>query len=160
MEKPVVTLREVRDEDLPVFFAQQLDPMANWMAAFTSENPSDREAFDAHWIKIRGRDTIQNRTILADREVAGYLASFLREDLREVSYWLGKDYWGRGIATEALRLFLEEWTERPIYARAAADNAASLRVLEKCGFVIIAEEHGFAAARGQEIKEYLLARTV
>jgi RimJ/RimL family protein N-acetyltransferase len=73
-----------------------------------------------------------------------------------VSYWLGKEYWGKGIATEALGLFLGIIEERPLYARAAKDNAASIRVLEKCGFVISGCERGFANARGEEIDEVVL----
>jgi len=158
VRKQIIQLRAVRDEDLPVFFEQQLDPDANRMAGFTAEDPSDRDSFDTHWAKIRSRDTIVLRTILLDGAVAGYISSFLRDDLREVSYWIGRDYWGQGVATAALHLFLREDMQRPLYARSAADHAASLRVLEKCGFAIVAEERGYAAARGEEIAEYVLKR--
>jgi uncharacterized protein YbjT (DUF2867 family) len=76
----------------------------------------------------------------------------------EVSYWLGKEYWGKGIATRALSGFLAHVNaKRPIYARAASDNVASLRVLEKCGFTITGQDRGFANARGQEVSEFLLS---
>jgi RimJ/RimL family protein N-acetyltransferase len=149
-------LRAVEDDDLPVFFAQQLDPEANHMAAFTTKDPGDRVAFDAHWRRIRGDANIINKTILVDGEVAGYLATFEQFGEREVSYWLGRQYWGKGIATRALAAFLAELPMRPLYARAVKDNIASIRVLQKCGFVITGEDKGFANARGEEVEEYIL----
>ncbi len=151
-----IVLRDVTDDDLPIFFEQQLDPDANYMAAFTSKDPTDRYAFMAHWARIRADETIINRTILCDGQVAGSVASFRDFGELEVTYWLGKDFWGRGIATRALAMFLEYQTTRPIYARAAKDNTASLRVLQKCGFVITGEDSGYANARGEVIEEYML----
>ena len=144
------------DDDLPIFFVQQLDPDANYMAAFTAPDPTDRAAFAAHWAKIRGDDSIVLRTIVCDGQVAGYVASFVAWGERQVSYWLGKEYWGRGIATTGLRLFLCELKSRPLAARAAKDNLASIRVLEKCGFTITGHDRGVAEARGMEIDEVLL----
>ncbi len=151
-----VRLRAVIDADLPIFFIQEQDPDANYMAAFTAPDPTDRAAFDAHWRKIRGDATILLRTILADGQVAGNIASFERWGAREVSYWLGREFWGRGIATAALTLFLAELTIRPLTARAAHDNLASIRVLEKCGFTVTGRDKGFADARGAEIEEVIL----
>jgi len=151
-----VRLREATEEDLPIFFTQQLDPVANAMAAFTAKDPADRDAFTTHWTKIRGDDTVTIRTILFDGDVAGYVASFERFGEPEVSYWLGKEYWGQGIATRALAAFLGQIKTRPLYARAAKDNSASLRVLEKCGFTICGEDRGFSNARGEEVEEYIL----
>jgi RimJ/RimL family protein N-acetyltransferase len=151
-----IVLRDVTDDDLPIFFEQQLDPDANYMAAFTSKDPTDRDAFTAHWARIRADETIINRTVVCDGQVAGSVASFEDFGQLEVTYWLGREFWGRGIATRALTAFLEYQTTRPIYARAAKDNSASLRVLQKCGFVITGEDKGYANARGQVIEEYLL----
>jgi len=151
-----VILREVRDDDLPVFFDNQRDPEALQMAAFTSKDPADRTAFDAHWARIRTKDDILIRTIVVDGRVAGSVLSYVMEGEPEVSYWLGREFWGRGIATVALAEFLKLQTARPIFARAAKDNAGSLRVLEKCGFEIIGDDKGFAEARGREIEEFLL----
>jgi RimJ/RimL family protein N-acetyltransferase len=154
-----VVLRDVEDSDLPIFFEQQLDADANWMAAFTAKDPADRDAFMAHWARIRGDDTNSIQTILYDGRVAGSVSSYQEEPGKpEVTYWLGKAFWGQGIATRALAAFLERMTARPVYARAAKDNAGSLRVLEKCGFTITGEGKGFANARGAEIEEYLLRR--
>ena len=152
-----VVLREVQSEDLPLFFEYQLDPDANHMAAFTAKDPTDQRAFMAHWTRILGDATTTNRTILCEGQVAGSVASYEETAGHpEVTYWLGKPYWGKGIATAALRAFLAQVTVRPIYARVAKDNHASLRVLEKCGFTIIGADQGFANARGQEIAEWLL----
>jgi RimJ/RimL family protein N-acetyltransferase len=155
-----IQLREVIDDDLPIFFEQQLDPAANYMAAFTAKDPTDREAFMAHWARILGDEANINRTILYNGQVAGHVASFEQFGEREVTYWIGKAYWGRGIATDALAELLEEVKIRPVYARAVKDNIASLRVLEKCGFAIVGEDKGFANARGEEVEEYILLLAV
>ena len=150
-------LRNVVNEDLPIFFEYQLDQGANYMAAFTARDPTDQEAFLAHWHRILADKTNIIQTILFNRQVAGSVSSYEEEGKPEVTYWLGKDYWGKGIATWALKEFLAQKNQiRPIYARVAKDNIGSRRVLEKCGFKIIGESKGFANARGQEIEEFLL----
>lgn len=151
-----VRLREIQNADLPIFFEQQLDRQAIKQAAFTSEDPADRAAFDAHWARIRADDQILLRTILLGDQVAGYLASFERFGTREISYWLGRPFWGCGVATSAVQAFLQIITLRPLYARAASDNLASLRVLEKNGFRILRHEVAFAAGRGKQIEEAIL----
>ena len=150
-------LRNVENDDMPVFFEHQLDPEANYMAAFTAKDPTSREAFMAHWQRILADKTVILQTILCDGQVAGSVSSYEEEGRPEVTYWLGKEYWGKGIATWALTEFLTKHnTTRPIYARVAKDNPGSRRVLEKCGFKMIGESKGFANARGQEIEELLL----
>ncbi len=151
-----VLLRDVIEDDLPTFFEQQLDPTANHMAAFTTKDPSDRDAFAAHWTRILADDTITIKTILFDGRVAGHVAQFERLGKPEVTYWIGREYWGKGVATRALSEFLVDVKARPLYARAAKDNVASIRVLEKCGFTITDYERGFANARGEEIEEAIL----
>ena len=150
-------LRNVVNDDLLIFFEYQLDPEANYMAAFTARDPTDQEAFLAHWHRILADETTINQTILFNGHVAGSVSSYEEEGKPEVTYWLGKEYWGKGIATWALKEFLAQKNQiRPIYARVAKDNLGSRRVLEKCGFKIIGESEGFANARGQEIEELLL----
>ena len=150
-------LRNVVNDDLPLFFEYQLDPEANSMAAFTAKDPTNQAAFMAHWRRILADETTINQTILFDGQVAGSVSSYEEEGKPEVTYWLGKEYWGKGIATWALKEFLAHHNPtRPIYARVAKDNLGSRRVLEKCGFRIIGESKGFANARGQEIEELLL----
>ena len=152
-----LVLRNVVNDDLPIFFEYQLDQEANYMAAFTAKDPTNQEAFMAHWHRILADKTNIIQTILFNGQVAGSVSSYEEEGKPEVTYWLGKKYWGQGIATWALKEFLAQKNQiRPIYARVAKDNLGSRRVLEKCGFKIIGESKGFANARGQEIEELLL----
>jgi RimJ/RimL family protein N-acetyltransferase len=153
---PRIELRPFQPTDLPFFFEHQLDPGAQHMVAFLARDPSDRAAYDAHLARISRDPNVVNRTILADGEVAGYVAKFEREGHAEVCYYLGRPYWGRGIATRALAMLLEEVSVRPLRAGVAHDNVGSLRVLEKCGFRVCGRERGFAAARGEEIEEIVL----
>ena len=149
-------LREVRDEDLSVLFDQWADPVAAHMAAFTAPDHMDRDAFERRWSRLRADETVINRVIVVDGEVAGTIASWGDPDERKVTYWIGRSYWGKGIATCALNAFLAFDTSRPLHARVAYDNAASHRVLEKCGFRVIASERSFAEARSGEIEEFVL----
>ena len=152
-----LSLRDVTEADLPIFFAHQLDPDAQAMAAFTARDPTDRDAFTMHWQRILADPVNIIRTIVVDGEVAGSVSSYQDAGRPEVTYWLGREYWGRGLATRALAECLAHVDPtRPIYARAARDNLGSLRVLEKCGFRIIGEDRGFANARGTEVEELLL----
>ncbi len=153
---PGLSLREVEDGDLAIFFEHQLDAVANRMAAFTRKDPSDRAAFEKHWARIRSAPEITIRTILFDGVVAGHVATFVMVGEREVTYWITRKLWGKGIATAAVKMFLGEITERPLFARAAADNAGSIRVLGKCGFVKCGAERSFANARGIEIEEVVM----
>jgi RimJ/RimL family protein N-acetyltransferase len=147
----------MRADDLPIFFAYQLDPDAQAMAAFVSKDPANREAYMAHLHQILADPTTINRTIVVAGQVAGSVSSYYDAGHPEVTYWLGKHYWGKDLATRALSEFLAYHNPtRPIHARAAKDNIGSLRVLEKCGFRIIGEDRGFANARGKEIEEFLL----
>lgn len=155
----LVTLREVTEKDLQTIFEQQLDTEANFMAAFTCKDPTDRVAFDAHWAKIFANDEITKRVVISDGVLVGNVASYMSGDHREVCYWIGKEFWGRGFATEALRQLLELVDTRPIYSWVAKDNAGSLRVLQKSGFEIIEESKGFANARQCEVEEYHLRLT-
>src|SRR5262245_17084043 len=150
-----VLLRDVTEGDLPIFFEQQRDPAANRMAAFTAKDPADRAAFMAKWAKILADDSITKRPILFGEQVAGNIGAFVApwSGQLEVTYWIGREFWGKGIATKALVVFLGAVKDRPLYARAAKDNIASLRVLEKCGFTIVGYERGFANARGEEVEQ-------
>jgi RimJ/RimL family protein N-acetyltransferase len=150
------TLREVRDEDLAVLFEQWADPVAAHMAAFTPPDHMDRDAFERRWARIRADETKVARVIVVDGEVAGSISSWGEPDEREVTYWIGRSYWGKGIATEALSAFLAVDPSRPLHARVAYDNVASRRVLEKCGFRLVGTERGFAQARSGEIEEFVL----
>lgn len=150
-----VSLRDITAADLPLFFEHQLDAEANYMAAFTAPDPTDREAFMARWARILSDDSIINRAIVVDDQVAGHIAHFEQFGQPSVSYWVGRAFWGRGVATRALSQFLQVVTVRPLYARAARDNRASVRVLEKCGFRVVGEDSGFSEARGEDVEELI-----
>jgi len=163
MEKTIprrieVSLRDVAETDLPIFFDFQRDSAANYMAAFTTRDPTDKEAFAAHWNRILNDDTVLVKTIVFDGHVVGSVATFVDKEFGkpEVTYWIGKEYWGMGLATYALTRFLRDMAVRPIYGRAAKDNVASIRVLEKCGFRMFGQSKGFANARGAVVEEVIL----
>ena len=148
-----VRLRDVTEADLPIFFEHQLDPEATRMAAFPAR---DRDAFMAHWAKILADESVGKQTIVVDGQVAGNIGSWGALGERDIGYWIGRQYWGRGVATRALAAFLSYETARPLYAHVAKHNIGSLRVLEKCGFVMCGEEHGIPDAGGDEVEEFIL----
>lgn len=148
-----IRLRAVLATDLPIFFAQQLVPEATQMADFP---PRNKDAFMAHWAKIMTDDSVLIQTILFNGDVAGNLVCFEQLGEREVGYWLGKEYWGKGIATQALKEFLKHIDTRPLYAHVAKHNIASRRVLEKCGFTVSGEDSFFSKALGKHVEEYIL----
>lgn len=126
------------------------------MAAFTAKNPADRGVFNHHWQNILNDPQITVRTILNDGAVVGSILAYRNDETPEISYWIDKSRWGQGITTAAVGLFLEEFTDRPIRARAVVDNVNSIRILERYGFEHIGEVQGFANARGAVVKELVL----
>ena len=151
-----VRLRPVIPADLPIFFEHQRDPSANHMAAFGAADPQDRAAFMARWDKILKTTGVLTRTVVVAGDVAGHISNFEMFGAPNITYWIGKPWWGQGVATGALRAFLEEFATRPAQARVAKDNIASLKVLQHAGFVIRGQDRAFAPARGQEVEEYVL----
>jgi RimJ/RimL family protein N-acetyltransferase len=151
-----VTLRDVRDEDLPLLFEQWADPVAAHMAAFTGPDHMDRAAFERRWERLRTDEAVLAKVVVADGEVVGTIGSWGDAGERELTYWIGRSFWGRGIATAAVEALLALDRSRPFHARVAAHNGASRRVLEKCGFRVVGTDRGFAGARSAEIEEYVL----
>src|SRR5215207_6997036 len=143
-----IRLRDVIEDDLPIFFGHQIQADAVEMAAHL---PRDQESFQAHWIEILAKESVITKTILFDELVAGYILSFVYIGQREVGYWIGKEYWGQGIATRALSEFLDQVPLRPLRALVAKHNRGSLRVLEKCGFRIVGEEKEFSKVGGNAV---------
>jgi RimJ/RimL family protein N-acetyltransferase len=148
---PEVCLREVRVSDLPILFEHQLNPEAARMAAFPSRN---RDAFMAHWTKIMASPTGTLRTVLFGENVAGHIGAWTDGPDRLVGYWIGRELWGRGIATAALSQFLHCETTRPLTARVAKHNAPSIRVLQKAGFTLAGEE-AFPLSSGEKFEELI-----
>ncbi|GGR35937.1 N-acetyltransferase [Streptomyces griseomycini] len=146
-----ISLRELQDGDLPVFWQQLTDPELRQMAVVTRKYHYDRGHFDQHWAKVRSNPSVILRTVLADGVVAGHAAVFGPPQEREVTYVIGRAHWGRGIATAALAELIGLESVRPLHADAAADNAGSIRVPEKCGFVVTGKSRCYAQARDEEI---------
>jgi RimJ/RimL family protein N-acetyltransferase len=147
-----VQLQDVTADDLPIFFEHQLDPEATQMAAFPSR---DRDNFMAHWAKILRDETVRVKTILCETRVAGNIVCWQQADRLLIGYWLGREYWGRGIATQALSEFVQQMATRPLYAYVALHNLASQRVLEKCGFRRVVDDAPVTDTSSEEVEELL-----
>jgi RimJ/RimL family protein N-acetyltransferase len=145
-------LREVRESDLADFFEHQREPEATEMALFPAR---DREAFDAHWRRILKDDTLVKRTIVDDGRVAGNVLCWEQDGKHLVGYWVGKEFWGRGLATRALAAFVEVVPARPLHAWVATTNVGSIRVLEKCGFVRAGSRAEHDEKLGRRVEELL-----
>jgi RimJ/RimL family protein N-acetyltransferase len=151
-----IVLREIEDRDLSVLFEHSRDRDAIRMAAFTSPEADGRTTVERRWARLRGDSSTTNKVVEIDGRVVGHIASFELEGQREITYWIGREDWGRGIATRALQEFLQLEATRPLYARAASDNVASIRVLTKCGFLVVGEGRAFAHGRDEETDEFVL----
>ena len=152
MSEPV--FREMRESDLPVLFEIQCDAEGQKMAAFTS-TANDREAYLDKHRRLLADDRLVRVVVELDGEIVGSAAAFPLGEEIDVTYWIRREFWGRGLAGAALAAVLEQVAVRPVFASAAYDNAASMRVLEKNGFKRVGEERGFAEARGEEIGEVM-----
>ena len=150
-----LVLRRTEIADLESLFTFQLDREATHLAAFTSKDPTDKTAYLQKYTKLLNDPTINNQTIIVDNIIAGSVAKFELEGQAEVTYWIDKQFWGKGLATKALKEFLKNEKTRPIFGRVAFDNFGSQKVLEKCSFVKIGTDKGFANARQSEIEEFI-----
>ncbi len=150
---PSITLRAVTPTDLPIFFDFECEPSGNAMAV---ANPRSHEEFLQHWQRVLHDSNVVARTIECDGNVAGSISSFPLDGRPSVGYWLGERYWGRGIASTALGLLLDEVEARPLWARVATTNAASVRVLEKAGFIVHDTMMSEATLRFPACKEFLM----
>lgn len=150
-----IQFRPTELPDLEVFFHFQLDSKANYLAAFTAKDPTNKPAYLEKYAKHLADPSINMLTILVNNTIVGSIAKFVLEGDAEITYWIDRDYWGKGIATAALLYLLSIETTRPIFGRVAFDNIGSRRVLEKCGFNMIGTDKGFANARQAEIEELI-----
>ena len=141
--------------DLEFFFRFQLNEEAIFLAAFTSKDPTDKPAYLEKYAKHMADPGINMQTILIGETIIGSIAKFIMHGDAEITYWLDRQHWGKGYATEALRRLLAIETTRPVFGRVAFDNVGSRRVLEKCGFSMIGTDRGFANARQAEIEELI-----
>lgn len=152
-----IELRELGDDDLDAIFEMMRDPEGIALAAFTADDPDDREAFDAWIDRKRAAPEIVYLVVTENGGFAGSIAVFTIDGDREVSYWLARHAWGRGIGTEALRLLVSREPERPLFARAAAHNAPSIAVLEKNGFIEFSRDTAYAPGLGRDTEEIVFA---
>ena len=148
-------IRPTTIADLETLFTFQLDEDARQIAAFIPENWADKEAYIAKWTRLISEGKVYIYTIIVDEEIVGSIGSWQLEDEWQITYWINKAYWGRGIATAALREFLKVFTTRPLYGRAAFDNMGSIAVMEKCGFLHTGNDMYHSHARGKEIEELI-----
>jgi RimJ/RimL family protein N-acetyltransferase len=148
-----VTIRRVEERDLPTLYEFQLDPEASRMAVFP---PRDWAAFEPHWKRILSDPALVARAIVEDGTLVGSVSVWGPPGERLVGYWIGREHWGRGLATRGLALLLLELTERPLTAHVAKSNVGSIRVLEKCGFVRTGEERSAAPTGGESVDEWIM----
>ncbi|AWB95180.1 GNAT family N-acetyltransferase [Agromyces badenianii] len=154
-EPHVVTLRATRAGDLDVLFRFRQDPEARQMAGFASEDPADLAAFVERWERLIADPEVALRTVRADGQIVGDVVVWHADDGWCLGSWIDRAHWGRGIATRAVRLVLDELTVRPLQARVAVDNAGSIAVLDKLGFRRVGLDLAFANARGIEMEEFI-----
>lgn len=159
MQNERVKIRPTEKSDLGVLFQFQLDQEANYLAAFTPQNQATEAAYIEKFTRFLHDPTIHMQTIMVDETIAGSIAKFEMKGEAEITYWIGRSFWGKGIATTALQNFLGIENARPILGRVAFDNFGSQKVLEKCGFIKIGTDKGFANARQAEIEEFIYKLT-
>lgn len=150
-----ITLAKTEKDDLDVLFQFQVDKEGIYLAAFTPIDPNDKNAYIEKYLKFLNDPTINMRTIKRENEIVGSVSKFVMDNKAEITYWIHKKFWGQGIATTALKDFLTLEQTRPIFGRVAFDNFRSQKVLEKCGFLKMGTDKGFANARQTEIEEYI-----
>lgn len=155
-ERPATVTVRIRDvvcNDLPTLYEHQLDVEGNRMA-FT--HPRTADDFDSHWEKCLKDSNVTVKAITVGTKLAGCISCFKADGRDSIGYWIGNAYWGQGVATQALTLLLNQVSLRPLHARVAAMNVASIRVLQKCGFEIVGREFSPATERFVECEEMLL----
>ncbi|GEP48117.1 GNAT family N-acetyltransferase [Microbacterium saccharophilum] len=151
-----IELRDLDDDDLDAVFEMMRDPEAVRMAAFAAERPDDRDAFDAWIARERAAEDVTLLVVTDRGGFAGTAAAFTVDGDREVSVWIKRQSWGHGVGAAALRLLISHEAERPLYARAAAHNAAALAVLERNGFTEVSRSVVYAPGLGREVDEVVL----
>jgi RimJ/RimL family protein N-acetyltransferase len=119
------------------------------------KDPTDKVTYLTKHTKLLNDPTVNNQTILLDNIIVGSISKFVMEGDAEITYWINRKFWGQGIATKALKIFLDIEKTRPIFGRVAFDNFGSQKVLEKCGFIKIGSGYGFANARQADIEEFI-----
>ena len=152
---PELNIRPTKTSDLETLFQFQLDKDAGYMAAFMPKDPADKEAFLKKYAALLIDPSVKNKTILIGSQIVGSIGMFMLNGEMEITYWIDKEFWGNGIATSVLRQFLSLESVRPVFARVVFDNFGSQSVLEKCGFIRVGSDKGFANARHAVVEEFI-----
>ena len=102
-----------------------------------------------------------NCLIFLQDYLVGGIGLYLQENgIYELGYWLGEEYWGQGIATEASRAMLafgfNKLKQTRIEACYLDGNDASANVLKKLDFVNLGETMRFCKLHNKEMKDYLM----
>ena len=150
-----IALFHTKITDLDSFYTFQLDKEGDFMAAFTSSAMAEKPAFINKYARLLNEPTVHMRTIACNGLIVGSISKFEIEGKAEITYWIDRSFWNKGISSAALKSFLALEKKRPLSARVAFDNYGSQRVLEKSGFVKIGTDKGFANARQREIEEFI-----
>lgn len=148
-----IELRDLDDDDLDAIFEMMRDPEAVVMAAFTADDPNDRAAYDAWIARQRADDDVLYQVVTENGGFAGTAAVFTIDGDREVSFWIARHAWNRGVATAALRLLVSREAVRPLFARAAAHNEAAIAVFRHCGFTEVSRNVAYAPGLAREVEE-------
>ena len=126
-----IKLRPTEISDLDIMFEFQTDKEGGYLAAFMPKDPTDKFTYIEKYTKLLGEPTVNNQTIILDNIIVGSIAKFIMEGDTEITYWIDRKYWGKGIATKTLKEFLAIETNRPIFGRVAFDNFGSQK-FRKC----------------------------
>ena len=152
-----LTLRSLGAQDAPRIAALANDPDIARMTC-RMPHPFGRNDAEDFILTVASQDPARAATFLIEHEdvgPVGVVGLFEGDDrVPETGYWIGRDFWGRGYATEALEAATAwargRWKRRALMAGHFSDNPASGRVLEKAGFLYTGEtRRQFSRARGQ-----------
>lgn len=152
-----IDLRDFDDDDHDAVFAMMRDREALELVAFTADHPDDPDEFDAWLHRRRAHPDVTLFTVTEDGGYAGTAALFRTEADREVTIWLARHAWGRGIGTATLEILVSREPERPLYARAAAHNAAAVAILRRVGFAEVSRAVSFAPGLGRDAEQVVFA---
>ena len=160
------TLRPFSNDDIEAIVPLASDPLVAQYLADRFPQPYTHE--DAmFWIPLRMQDPVHNHFAIEYRgELAGGIGldplDAERRHASHVGYWLGRKFWGLGLASAACRALTEHAFEDRGFIRLEAyvyaPNVASMRVLEKCGYVREGLMRKAIIKRGEILDAYMYAK--
>lgn len=163
----MIHLRALQNNDAVILSQSLNNP--NVIRYLSSKIPHPYTIEDANWfINTGSAQQAYNQAILYHGQFCGVIGVYLKDKeyahTAEIGYWVSEQFWGKGIATRSVRQFCEllfTTTDiRRIFNPVTAQNTASIRVMEKAGFIlegilkqnvchqgILADEHLFALVK-------------